>query len=447
MERKNLDNVFLGIRTILCLARKCSSVNRKEAGMKNKTWIFFFIVIFILFSVSTFAETKKLRQIGRYKLVDIKGDIPHEELMKIIVDKYQGDIKYGFDLVGSGDLFAPFIEQIKQSAFREKELAVGENISWMLFRSQGKVKAVYDLEWAGGEPLSVFSFSVEKGNKHYEFIMPKTCGNISLLGIKEAGPGVVGDLERTAEERAQAERELGLEEEQEYAIEKAKIYQEIYPLLSETDLYCSFFVLDDKRPEMRIIGAEREYERIQFNNGDIVYINQGRNDGIEEGQIFLVLEVGTVTTEYGPLAFKRGRLRVVALEENTSSARVEKACGPIMLGNYLVPFEEKETRMGKDLGYDVPPYEGVGLRGRLIYLQRDFFQIGTGAWGLINLGESDGLQIGQQLVVYKKFYDDTPLLVFANIVVIDTQKRTSTVKVLSCKDALVIGDLVQTRNN
>jgi hypothetical protein len=205
--------------------------------------------------------------------------------------------------------------------------------------------------------------------------------------------------------------------------------------------------MDDDEPEARIIGAEREYERVQFNNGDIVYINQGRSDGIEEGQIFQVLEVGTVNTEYGPLAFKRGRLRVIALEENTSSARVEKACGPVMVGNHLVPFEEIEGRMGKDLGYNVPPYESVGLRGSLIYLQRDFFQIGTGAWGLINLGESDGLQIGQQLVVYRKIHNDTPLFVFANIVVIDTQMRTSTVKVLSCKDALLIGDLVQTRNN
>ncbi len=408
--------------------------------MKNKIGIFLFICVFVLFSVNSFAETKKLRQIGRYKLVDIKGDMPNEELMKTIVDRYQEDIKTGFDLVGSGDLFAPFIDQMKQSAFQEKELAVGDKIAWMLFRSQGKVKAVRDLEWAGEGPLPVFSFSVEKGNMRYEFIMPKTCGNISLLGIHEAKPGA-------AEEMARAEQELGLEEEEEYEIEKAKIFQEIYPLLTETDLYCSFFVMENDEPEARIIGAEREYERVQFNNGDIVYINQGRNDGIEEGQIFQVLEVGTVTTEYGPLAFRRGRVRVVALEENTSSARVERACGPVMLGNHLVPFEEREGRMGKDLGYDVPPYESVGIRGSLIYIQDDFFQIGTGAWGLINLGESDGLQIGQQLVVYRKIHEDTPLFVFANIVVIDTQTRTSTVKVLSCKDALVVGDLVQTRNH
>jgi len=318
---------------------------------------------------------------------------------------------------------------------------------WMLFRSQGKVKAVHNLEWAGEEPLAVLSFAVEKGNKHYEFVMPKTCGNISLLDVKQVVPGPVGDLERASVKPTQAEQELQLEEEQEYEIEKAKIFQEIYPLLSETDLYCSFFVMDDKEPDTRIIGAERAYERVQFNNGDIVYINKGRNDGIEEGQMFLVLELGTAVTEFGPVAFKRGRLRVVALEMNTSSARVEKVCGPVMVGNHLIPFEEQEGRMGKDLGYDVPPYEGAGMRGEIIFLQRHFFQIGSGAWGLINLGESDGLQIGQQLVVYRKLYEGTPLLVFANLVVIDAQKRTSTVKVLSCKDALIVGDLVQTRNH
>ena len=415
--------------------------------MKNKKWILFFIGIFILFSLSTYAQTKKLRQIGRYKLVDINGDITQEELMKTLVDRYQGDIKYGFDLTGSGDLFSAFIDQIKQSAFEEKELSIGDKIMWMLFRSQGKVKAVHNLEWAGEGPLPVFSFAVERGNKHYEFIMPKTCGNISLLNVKEVVPGPAGDLERASVKPTEAEQERQLEEEQEYEIEKAKIFQEIYPLLSETDLYCSFFVMDDKEPDTRIIGAERDYERVQFNNGDIVYINKGRNDGIEEGQMFLVLELGTAITEFGPVAFKRGRLRIVALEENASSARVEKACGPVMVGNHLIPFEEQEGRMGKDLGYDVPPYEGTGMRGEIIFLQRDFFQAGSGAWGLINLGESDGLQIGQQLVVYRKLYEGTPLLVFANLVVIDAQKETSTVKILSCKDALIVGDLVQTRNH
>jgi hypothetical protein len=203
--------------------------------------------------------------------------------------------------------------------------------------------------------------------------------------------------------------------------------------------------MDEGLPETKIFGAERAYERVQFNNGDIVYINKGRNDGIEEGQVFMVLEVGEPISGYGPLVHQRGRVRVVALEDNASSARVEKTCGPVMLGNYLVPFQEKEGRMGKDLGYDVPLHENSGVKGEILYLKDDFFQAGSGAWALLNLGEVDGIQLGQQLVVYRKLYEGTPLYVFGNMVVIDTQRTSCTVKILSCKDALLIGDRVQSR--
>jgi hypothetical protein len=280
-----------------------------------------------------------------------------------------------------------------------------------------------------------------KGDKGYEFIMPKACGNISLAKIEAVSPGTGGGTGQVPVTSPQEQQEP----EEEFEVERAKIYQEIYDLLSETDLYCSFFVLDEDEPDMKIIGAERAYERVQFNNGDIVYISKGRTDGIEEGQLFEVLELGQTLPGYGPILHQRGRLRVVALEANAASARVEKACGPIMVGNYVVPFQEKESRLGKDLGYNVPPYENDGLKGKILYLESDFVQAGSGDQALINLGEVDGIQLGQQLVVYRKLYEGTPLFVFGNMVVIDTQRKTSTVKILSCKDALLIGDKVQTR--
>lgn len=407
--------------------------------MNNKKCVFFIIGVFVLFCMGAQAETKKLREIGRYKLVNIQKDMTTEEIFQTLLDKFSADIQNGFNLAGYSNLSVPFIDQVKQSAYTEKELAVGDKMVWMLFRSGGKVKVIHDLEWAGNNPLSVYSFTVVNGDKHYEFIMPKACGNISLQRVEMASPGVAGELEfgEVPEQEQEAQDE--------YEIEKAKIFQEIYDLLNETDLYCSFFILDEGEPETKIFGAERAYERVQFNNGDIVYINKGRNDGIEEGQMFMVLEVGEPIPGYGPLVHQRGRVRVLALEENASSARVEKACGPVMIGNYLIPFEEKEGRMGKDLGYDVPPYENNGLKGEILFLNEDFVQAGSGAWAILNLGEVNGIQLGQQLVVYRKLYERTPLFVFGNMVVIDTQKTTCTVKILSCKDALLIGDLIQTR--
>ncbi|MFC2157201.1 hypothetical protein ACFLT9_05130 [Acidobacteriota bacterium] len=162
--------------------------------MKSKKFMVLVVAILILFTLTSYAETKKLKEIGRFTLVRIKGEVPTSEVMKILVEKYAGDIKYGFDKAGYGNLFIPFLEQIKTANFAEKQLPIGTHFMWMLFRSQGKVKLVEDLEWAGTAPLPVFSFIVKKDFKNYEIIMPRPCGNISLLGIEEAIPDPICDI-------------------------------------------------------------------------------------------------------------------------------------------------------------------------------------------------------------------------------------------------------------
>src|SRR4030042_837701 len=79
-------------------------------------------------------------------------------------------------------------------------------------------------------------------------------------------------------------------------IERAKIFQENYPLITESDLYCTIFVLDGGLPGIRTIGADR----------------QGETRGI---------------------------------------VRIDKTCGEVSLGGYLVPFEEREGLLGMDQGY------------------------------------------------------------------------------------------------
>jgi len=407
--------------------------------MKNKKLVLIIIGILILFSLSIFAETKKLNQVGRYKFVNIKEGMPLDEVMKTIVEKYSEDIKYGFDLAGYSDLFLPFIDQIKQSAFKEKELAVGDKMMWMIFRSQGKVKIVYDLEWAGKEPLPVFSFTVAKGDKNYEVIMPKSCGNISLLKV-EAIPSAISVSKPSEVEKVQEK----VTEEQ-YEIRKGKIYEEIYNLLSELDLYCSLLIWEDEMPDMKIVGAQREYERTMFSDGDVIYLNKGKNDGLEIGQIFLIVEIKDHLPGYGRIALKKGRARIQVLADTISTAIIENSCEDARIGHYLVPFNPKDGFMGKDLGYDVLPFEGDSVKGKVIYLQTNYNQIGSGHWALINLGAEDGIQVGQQLILYRKIREDLPLEILGNSVVIDVQSLTSTIKVLSCRDALRGGDLIMMR--
>ncbi len=235
-------------------------------------------------------------------------------------------------------------------------------------------------------------------------------------------------------------------ESQEQEVKKARLYKDIFPLISESDLYCSFFVLKKKKElDLKIISAERTEERMFLRGGDIFYVNQGRKDGLENGQVFLILEIGQKIKNYGYLTFMRGRVKITDARVSRASAKLDKACAPVMVGCFLVPFEEKGGLLGKDLGYDILAREGEGSKGKIIYAHDEHDLIKSGDWALVDLGEEDGIQFGQQLVVYKKSEKKGALVkLIGNLIVINVQGKTSTVKVLSCNNPLKIGDLVQT---
>ncbi len=239
--------------------------------------------------------------------------------------------------------------------------------------------------------------------------------------------------------------QYGDQEQVQHQIERAKIFREAYPLISDTDLYCSIYVHSGDLPDMRISAAEKGETKILLSDGDVFYTDKGKLDGLEIGQIFLIIEVGRAIGDYGYLASKRGRGQIVYLEDNRAMAKVEKTCGQLMVGNYLIPFEEKESMLGKDLGYEQFGESENGAVGRIIYLQDDFNQIGSGGWAIIDIGEEAGVMIGQQLTIFRQAKADRPREGIGNLIVIDTQPRTATVKILSCSDSIVMGLQVQAK--
>jgi hypothetical protein len=410
--------------------------------MKNKQWYFILIGLMILTSLSIFAQTKKLRDIGRYKFIPVKAGTLAPEVMKVIAEKYADDIKRGFDLAGYPSLYPPFIDRIRQSAFTERELAVGSKMMWMIFRAQGQIQVVQDLEWAGQEPLPVLSFSIQEGDKKYELIMPKACGNIALEKVESAA-----GLAEEQKPPKPVPPVLPLQEkpEEQYDISKAKIYQEFGDLINEADLYCSFSVWEEEIPGLKIIGAARESEKTMFSDSDVIYLNKGNNGDVKPGQIFWVLEIRDELPGYGPMAFGKGRARVQFADNGTTVAVVEHTCDAVRTGYYLVPFEDKKGVTGKDLGYDVPPVEADGVKGNLIYLQNNLQQIATNHWALIDLGAEQGIKVGQQMILYRWTGKDLPVQILGNCIVIDVKSTTSTIKVLSCRDVFRKGDRVMER--
>jgi len=239
------------------------------------------------------------------------------------------------------------------------------------------------------------------------------------------------------------------EKEPKHQIQKPKIYQEDYPIISDSDLYCSFFLLGEERLEAKIVSAEKKDEMRLLTDSDIFYIDRGKDAGFEANQIHLILEIGPeilhplTNKKLGRLGFKRGRARIIEVGENSGKARVEKSCGRVLVGDFLIPFEERETLMKSTPRVEMPE-EGRSV-GNIVYLEGDYKIISRDQLALIDLGRVDGLRVGDRMTVHREVSKEIPPKLIGELIIIDSQSSSSTVKVLSSKDPIKLGDLVQVK--
>src|SRR4029079_9578410 len=78
-------------------------------------------------------------------------------------------------------------------------------------------------------------------------------------------------------------------------------------IADKTRLYCAGYIRNQTLPHMpESVGALEEQEQFQYSDGDVVYINAGSQQGIQEGQNFQIIRPrGDVK---GVLKQKRGFL-------------------------------------------------------------------------------------------------------------------------------------------
>ncbi|MBN1272769.1 MAG: hypothetical protein JXB26_10920 [Candidatus Aminicenantes bacterium] len=221
-------------------------------------------------------------------------------------------------------------------------------------------------------------------------------------------------------------------------------------LVSFTDFYCSFFISETNKFPVRVEGAYNEEEQMLLRDGDVLYVNRGKDYGFVEGQILVAVEIKERIGSPGKrgrsgfLAVKNGLVRIFDIGEKISKAKVERACSPVHVGDFLLSYQEFDEIRGDDLGYNISEDKIGDVRGQVFYLQNDMVQLGPGNRGIIDLGREDGLSIGDQIIA---FHEKKRLEPFANLVVIDVQPKTATIKVLSEKDAVRKGDLVAVRKS
>ncbi len=231
---------------------------------------------------------------------------------------------------------------------------------------------------------------------------------------------------------------------QETMIKRAKIFEDTYQLITESDLNCSFYMHEEGKllPDIRIIGAERMNEKSVFEDNDVIYVDKGAADGLEIGQLFLTVGLRAKVGKIGTVMERHGRARIVRLEDTMATAKVEKGCGTVRIGDFLLPFEEEAGEIGRDLGYgDMDP--NASKKGKVVYIENDFHIAASGQWALIDMGRQHCVQIGDQLNVFFRARPDLPREAIASAIIIDVRGATSTIKILGARDTVNIGSEVQ----
>ena len=184
------------------------------------------------------------------------------------------------------------------------------------------------------------------------------------------------------------------------------------------DLYCAGFINAAPTPnKFQIVGAEQENIRYHFSQGDVVYLNAGRAQGVESNMLFTVVRpLGGFHSPFvhtsgqrdlGVFTRELGVLRVFAVQETTSTARIVFSCDEMQLGDLLRAYEERRSP-ASDVSRPIPRYEPPsGKQAGRIVLQRDHKEVLSPRDVVyIDLGQKSGVKVGDHLTIFRLAPDD-----------------------------------------
>jgi len=183
-------------------------------------------------------------------------------------------------------------------------------------------------------------------------------------------------------------------------------------IADRTRLYCAGYIRTQKLSHMpEIVGAVEEQEQRRYSDRDIVYINEGSQQGIREGQIFQIIrprgDVKGVHREkigfLGTYIQEVGQLQVFKVRENSSAAQITFTCDAALLGDLLAPVPDRESPLQRtDANLDVFADPSGKQTGRLMMAKDNREMVTSNDIVYIDLGSEDQVKPGDYLTVYRE---------------------------------------------
>ncbi|HEV2299561.1 MAG TPA: hypothetical protein VGR72_13730 [Candidatus Acidoferrales bacterium] len=185
---------------------------------------------------------------------------------------------------------------------------------------------------------------------------------------------------------------------------------------THADVYCSGIVTTQHVPtSTQIITGEEYNSKLSFDEGDYIYINKGSSKGVKPGDEFSVVRSEDENTRMpwfsmeddllhsmGQTWADIGRIKVLMVDKNVSTAQVVDSCDFMLRGDVLVPFAERQVpqlKSVKDFDRFAPP----SGKPKAMVVAGKAFQMQSGSYDVVyvNLGSAKGVKVGDYFRIFR----------------------------------------------
>ncbi|GAC1665561.1 MAG: hypothetical protein NVS9B4_21200 [Candidatus Acidiferrum sp.] len=178
---------------------------------------------------------------------------------------------------------------------------------------------------------------------------------------------------------------------------------------------CPGFVSDKVPEDIQLISGEQSNIKIVFSSGDYVYINRGRDKGVQVGDRFAVVRPTKDPEDVAWFKWQKkllhamgtnyidaGQITVVKVQDKVSIAQVGFSCGYMLRGDIVRTFTERPAPPFKDPStFDhFAPVSGKPVA--MLVAGPEYTQLyGKGSVAYVNLGAAQGVKVGDYMRIFR----------------------------------------------
>ena len=184
------------------------------------------------------------------------------------------------------------------------------------------------------------------------------------------------------------------------------------------NLYCAGYIQHSAiSTANKIIGGQDEADKYNYAQNDFLYINMGRDKGVNVGDMFAVVRPrGAVKSKWstksdiGFYVQEVGALEVVDVKQSVAVTRVKASCDSFLLGDLVQLIEKRNSPSHEErpaLNRFADP-SGKAM-GRIVLARDNAEMLARDFVVYVDLGADDSVRVGDRLTIFRPLEKGNPL--------------------------------------